>query len=30
MGLRGYDLDQGNGPNTSTIYVGTFGTRIKF
>ena len=30
MGFRGYDLDQGNGPNTSTIYVGTFGTRIKF
>lgn len=30
MGVRGYDLDQGDGPNTSTIYVGTFGTRIKF
>lgn len=30
VGVRGYDLDQGNGPDTSTIYVGTFGTRIKF
>jgi hypothetical protein len=30
VGFRGYDLDQGDGPSTSTIYVGTFGTRIKF
>lgn len=30
VGVRGYDLDQGDGPNTSTIYVGTFGSRIKF
>ena len=30
MGVRSYDLDQGDGPNTSTIYVGTFGSRIKF
>lgn len=30
VGVRGYDLDQGDGPNTSAIYVGTFGTRIKF
>ncbi|MFO1071870.1 MAG: hypothetical protein U1E17_04040 [Geminicoccaceae bacterium] len=29
-GFRLYDLDQGNGPNTSTIYVGTVGTRVKF
>jgi hypothetical protein len=27
-GFRGYDLDQGDGPNA--IYVGTFGTRISF
>lgn len=29
-GFRGYDLDQSEGENTSTIYVGTFGTRIRF
>jgi predicted porin len=29
-GFRGYDLDQGDGPSTSTIYVGTVGTRVKF
>ena len=29
-GFRGYDLDQGEGPSTSTIYVSTVGTRIKF
>ena len=29
-GFRSYDFDDGNGPNTSTIYVATAGTRIKF
>ena len=29
-GFRGYDLDQGDGPSTSTIYVSTVGTRVKF
>jgi hypothetical protein len=29
-GFRGYDLDQGDGPNVSTIYVGTMGTRVRF
>ena len=29
-GFRGYDFDDGNGPNTSTIYVATAGTRVKF
>lgn len=29
-GLRGYDFDDGDGPSTSTIYVGTAGTRIRF
>jgi hypothetical protein len=29
-GFRGYDLDQGDEPNVSTIYVGTVGTRVKF
>lgn len=28
--LRSFDLDPGEGPGTSTIYVGTAGTRIKF
>jgi hypothetical protein len=28
--LRSFDLDAGEGPSTSTIYVGTAGTRIKF
>jgi hypothetical protein len=29
-GFRGYDFDNGNGPNTSTIYVASAGSRIKF
>jgi hypothetical protein len=29
-GFRAYDYDAGDGPGTSTIYVGTAGTRIKF
>jgi predicted porin len=29
-GFRGYDLDEGDGPNVSTIYVGTVGTRVRF
>ncbi|MFO1046556.1 MAG: hypothetical protein U1E52_01435 [Geminicoccaceae bacterium] len=29
-GFRSYDFDDGNGPSTSTIYVGTMGTRVKF
>ena len=29
-GFRGYDFDAGDGPNTSTIYVATAGSRIKF
>ena len=29
-GFRSYDFDDGDGPNTSTIYVGTAGTRVKF
>jgi hypothetical protein len=30
VGFRGYDFDDGDGPDTSTIYVGTAGTRIRF
>ena len=29
-GFRSYDFDDGDGPSTSTIYVGTAGTRVKF
>jgi hypothetical protein len=29
-GFRAYDHDAGDGPSTSTIYVGTAGTRIRF
>lgn len=29
-GFRGYDFDAGDGPSTSTIYVATAGSRIKF
>jgi hypothetical protein len=29
-GFRGYELDQGDGPDVSTIYVGTVGTRVRF
>ena len=29
-GFRSYDFDDGDGPGTSTIYVATAGTRVKF
>ena len=29
-GFRSYDFDDGDGPSTSTIYVATAGTRVKF
>ncbi|MGE3743953.1 MAG: porin, partial [Geminicoccaceae bacterium] len=30
LGFRSYDFDDGDGPSTSTIYVATAGTRVKF